>query len=157
MSQTTRATLFLQQQGIAFALASYTYDPSADSIGLAAAEALGVPPRRVLKTLMVLADGMPACAVLPSDHELSLKKMAAACGAKSAAMMKPEEAERISGYHIGGISPFGQKKRAPVVLELAALSEDRVYLNGGQRSLQVLLAPGDIIRVLNAVAASITA
>jgi len=153
----TRATQFLKQHAIAFTLASYDYDPDADSIGLAAAQALGVPPQRVLKTLMVLADGKPACAVIPSDCELSMKKMAAALGAKSAAMMKPDEAERFTGYHIGGISPFGQKKRAPVVLELAALSEDRVYLNGGQRSLQVLLAPGDIIRVLNAVAASITA
>ncbi len=155
MSHTTRATQFLKQQGVAFTLHSYDYDPDADSIGLAAAAALAVPPARVLKTLMVLADGKPACAVIPSDREVSMKKLAAALGCKTAAMMKPEEAERITGYHVGGISPFGQKKRVPVVLELTALSEASVYLNGGQRGLQVQMAPGDIVRVLSATAAAI--
>jgi Cys-tRNA(Pro)/Cys-tRNA(Cys) deacylase len=155
MSHTTRATQFLKQQGVVFTLHEYTYDPHADSIGLAAAEAIGAAPSRVLKTLMVLVDGKPACAVIPSDRELSMKKMAAALGGKSAAMMKPEEAERLTGYHVGGISPFGQKKRFPVVLELTALSEDRVYLNGGQRGLQVQMAPDDIVRVLNATAAAV--
>jgi len=157
MSHTTRATQFLKSQGLAFTLHAYDYDPHADSIGLAAAAALGVPPGRVLKTLMVLADGKPACAVIPSDCEVSMKKLAAALGAKAAAMMKPEEAERITGYHVGGISPFGQKKRVTVVLEMAALSQAQVYLNGGQRGLQVAMAPGDIVRTLNAVTAAITA
>jgi Cys-tRNA(Pro)/Cys-tRNA(Cys) deacylase len=157
MSHTTRATQFLKQQGLAFTLHSYDYDSHADSIGLAAAAALAVPPERVLKTLMVLADGKPACAVLPSDCEVSMKKLAAALGCKAAAMMKAEEAERITGYHVGGISPFGQKKRLPVVLELTALSHAQVYLNGGQRGLQVAMAPGDIVRALNAVTAAIAA
>ncbi|MDR3527106.1 MAG: Cys-tRNA(Pro) deacylase [Rhizomicrobium sp.] len=157
MSQTTRATQFLKQQGIAFTLHSYDYDPHADSIGLAAAAALGAPPGRVLKTLMVLADGKPACAVIPSDCELSMKKLAAALGCKAATMMKPDEAERVTGYHVGGISPFGQKKRLTVVLEQAALAHAEVYLNSGQRGLQAQIAPGDIVRALNAITAAITA
>ena len=157
MSHTTRATQFLKQQSIAFTLASYDYDPDAASIGLAAAAALGAAPTRVLKTLMVLADGKPACAVIPSDAELSMKKMAAALGCKTAAMMKPDEAERITGYHVGGISPFGQKKRVPVILEETALLQTSVYLNGGQRGLQIVMAPDDIIRALSAVAAAIIA
>ncbi len=155
MSQTTRATQFLKQQGLSFTLHAYDYDPHADSIGLAAAQALGVPPARVLKTLMVLADGKPACAVIPSDREVSMKKLAAALDCKTAAMMKPEEAERITGYHVGGISPFGQKKRPPVVLEITALAQERVYLNGGQRGLQVQMAPRDIVRALQAATAAI--
>ncbi len=86
-----------------------------------------------------------------------MKKLAAVLGSKAAAMMKPEEAERITGYHVGGISPFGQKKRLPVVVEETALREDSVYLNGGQRGLQVKMAPSDIVRALNATAAAITA
>jgi Cys-tRNA(Pro)/Cys-tRNA(Cys) deacylase len=72
-------------------------------------------------------------------------------------MMKPADAERLTGYHVGGISPFGQKKRVPTVLEAAALAHTEVFLNGGQRGLQVKMAPGDIVRVLNAVTAAITA
>lgn len=157
MSHTTRATQFLKQQGIGFALKSYEYDPSADRIGMAAAEAIGAPPERVLKTLMVLVDGKAACAVIPSDREVGMKKLAAALGGKSATMMKPEEAERLTGYHVGGISPFGQKKRVSVVLEESALAHDRVFLNGGQRGLQVEMAPGDIVKALGAIVAAIIA
>lgn len=157
MSQATRATQFLKQQSVAFTLKSYDYDPEAAHIGLAAAEAIGAEPGRVLKTLMVLADGKPACAVIPSNGEVSMKKLAAALKAKSAGMMKPDEAERFTGYHVGGISPFGQKKRVPVVLEEAALLHPTVFLNGGQRGLQVEMAPSDIVRVLNATVAAVTA
>ncbi len=157
MSHTTRATQFLQQHGIAFRLAEYVYDPNADRIGVAAAEAMGVEPSRVLKTLMASVDGKPVCAIVPSDCEVSMKKLAAAFGGKSAAMMKPADAERLTGYHVGGISPFGQKKPVPAVLEELALVFDEVYLNGGQRGLQVLMAPADILRVLNAPAAAIIA
>lgn len=157
MSHTTRATQFLTQQKVRFTLASYDYDPEAESIGLAAAAAMGVPPSRVLKTLMATVDGKPVCAIVPSDREVSMKKLAAACGGKSAAMMKPAEAERLTGYHVGGISPFGQKKRVPAVLEETALVEALVFLNGGQRGLQVEIDPKEIVRVLNAVTAGITA
>lgn len=153
----TRATQFLTQQKVRFTLTTYDYDPNAESIGLAAAAAIGAAPSRVLKTLMATVDGKPVCAIVPSDREVSMKKLAAALGGKSAAMMKPAEAERLTGYHVGGISPFGQKKAVPVVLEEAALSEPLVFLNGGQRGLQVEMDPHDIVRVLSATVAAITA
>jgi Cys-tRNA(Pro)/Cys-tRNA(Cys) deacylase len=157
MSHTTRATQFLTQQKVRFTTATYDYDPNAESIGLAAAAAMGAAPSRVLKTLMATVDGKPVCAIVPSDREVSMKKLAAACGGKSAAMMKPADAERLTGYHVGGISPFGQKKRVPAVLEEAALGEPLVFLNGGQRGLQVEMDPGEIVRVLNAMTAQIVA
>jgi len=155
MSHVTRATQFLKAQGVSFALAEYDYDPNADRIGLAAAEALGAEPARVLKTLMALVDGKAVCAILRSDGEVSMKKLAAAFAGKSAEMMKPADAERLTGYHVGGISPFGQKKRVPAVLEESALAQPRVFLNGGQRGLQVEMDPHEIVRVLSAVVAAI--
>jgi len=157
MSRTTRATQVLSQAKVAHSVHLYAYDPGGERVGLQAAEALGEHPSRVLKTLMIEIDGKPACAVIPSDRELSMKKAAAALGAKSAAMMKPADAERITGYHVGGISPFGQKKRVPVAIEAAAMAEALVYINGGQRGLQVRLAPGDAAKALGAVVAALVA
>ena len=157
MSKTTRATQALTRLGIKFALHTYDYDPDADSIGLQAAEALGVAPHRVLKTLMAEVDGKPVCVVVPSDREVSMKKLAAAFAGKAASMMRPSDAERLTGYHVGGISPFGQKKRVPVAIEAAALEETSVYLNGGQRGLQVELDPKDAVRALDAIVAALTA
>lgn len=157
MAKITRATQTLSKLGIAYTTQSYDYDPDAESIGLQAAEALGEPPSRVLKTLMADLDGKPVCVVLPSDHEVSMKKLAAALGGKSATMMKPADAERLTGYHVGGISPFGQKKRVPTAIEAAAFSEPYVFINGGQRGLQIRLDPKDAAQALNAVAASVTA
>ena len=157
MSKTTRATLALERAKVAFTVHVYDYDPSADRIGLAAAEALGEEPCRVLKTLMAEADGKPVCVVVPSDREVSMKKLAAAFGAKAAKMMKPADAERLTGYHVGGISPFGQKKQVPTAIEETALAEPLVYINGGQRGLQVRLAPDEARKVLNAVAAALIA
>lgn len=157
MSKTTPATLALTKAGVAFSLHTYDYDPDADSIGLAAAQALGEPPARVLKTLMTLADGKPVCVVLPSDREVSMKKLAAAAGAKSATMMKPADAERMTGYKVGGISPFGQRKKVPTFLEAGAASEPYVFLNGGQRGLQVRLSPADLLAAAGATAAEIAA
>lgn len=157
MSKTTRATQVLTKAGLAFTTVSYDYDPSAERIGLQAAEAIGEPPHRVLKTLMAEVDGKPVCVVVPSDKEVSMKKLAAAFGGKSAQMMKPADAERITGYHVGGISPFGQKRQVPTALEVAALSETHVYINGGQRGLQVRLSPQDAVSALKAVAAPLVA
>jgi len=157
MAKTTRATQMLSMLGINFTVHSYDYDPDAESIGLQAAEALGEPPSRVLKTLMAELDGKPVCVVLPSDHEVSMKKLAAALGGKSATMMKPGDAERLTGYHVGGISPFGQKKQVPTAIEEAALSEQHVFLNGGQRGLQLRLDPKDAVRALKAIAAPVVA
>lgn len=156
MSKTTRATQALAGQGVKFALHIYDYDPGADRIGLQAAAALGVEPHRVLKTLMAEVDGKPVCVVVPSDREVSMKKLAAAFAGKSAAMMRPADAERLTGYHVGGISPFGQKKRIPVAIEAAALDEASVYLNGGQRGLQVELDPNDAVRALDAIVVTLT-
>lgn len=157
MSKATRATQMLQKAGIAFTVHEYAYDPDAASVGLQAAAALGEPANRVLKTLMTRVDGKPACAILPSDRELSMKKLAQALRGKSAEMMSPVDAERLTGYKVGGISPFGQMKRVPVALEAGAMTEALVYVNGGQRGLQVKLAPADIVKLLGAVAADLLA
>src|SRR5665647_1058123 len=143
MPKATPATLALRKLGIAFKLHTYVYDSSAESIGLQAAEALGVEPGRVLKTLMAEVDGQPICVVVPSDCEVSMKKLAAAFAGKSANMMRPTDAERMTGYHVGGISPFGRKKRVPVAIERAALDHTTVYVNGGQRGLQIEIDPND--------------
>lgn len=157
MAKTTRATQALSKLGINFTVHSYDYDPDAESIGMQASEALGEPPSRVLKTLMAELDGKPVCVVLPSDHEVSMKKLAAAFGGKSATMMKPADAERLTGYHVGGISPFGQKKNVPTAIEAAALSEPYVFINAGQRGLQIRLDPKDAQSALKAAAASVIA
>ena len=157
MSKITPATLALTAAGVGFTTQTYTYDPGAERVGLQAAEALGVPPHTVLKTLMATVDGKPVCCIVPSDREVSMKKLAAAFGGKAAAMMKPAEAERLTGYKVGGISPFGQRKRVPTAIEAAALSEPLVFINGGQRGLQVRLAPADARSALDAVAASLVA
>ncbi|MBN8829654.1 MAG: Cys-tRNA(Pro) deacylase [Sphingomonadales bacterium] len=157
MSKATRATRALEQAGITFSVHSYDYDPGADRIGLQAAEALGESPARVLKTLMALVDGKPACVIIPSDHEVSMKKLAAAFGGKSAQMMKPADAERVTGYKVGGISPFGQMRAVPIAMEQSALAHDLVYLNGGQRGLQVRLPPRDAADILKAVVAGVIA
>jgi Cys-tRNA(Pro)/Cys-tRNA(Cys) deacylase len=157
MSRTTRATLALDKAGVAYTLHGYDYDPDAARIGLQAAEALGEHPSRVLKTLMAEVDGKPVCVVLPSDCEVSMKKLAAAFGGKSARMMKAPDAERLTGFVVGGISPFGQKRPVPTAVEEAALLEDRVYLNGGQRGLQVRLDPNAALRALDAFAADLVA
>jgi Cys-tRNA(Pro)/Cys-tRNA(Cys) deacylase len=157
MSKSTRATQMLEKLGVAFKLHAYDYDPNAEAIGLAAAAAVGVEPKRMLKTLMAELDGKPVCAVIASDKEVSMKKLAAALGGKSAKMMKPADAERLTGYHVGGISPFGQKKRVPVAIDEAALAETTVYLNGGQRGLQIELDPNAAAIALGAVARPIAA
>lgn len=157
MSKATRATRALEQAGIAFTVHAYDYDPNADRIGLQAADALSEAPARVLKTLMALVDGKPVCVIVPSDHEVALKKLAAAFGGKAAQMMKPTDAERLSGYKVGGISPFGQMRKLPAAIEARALEQDLVYINGGQRGLQVRLAPRDALRLLGAVAAPLVA
>jgi Cys-tRNA(Pro)/Cys-tRNA(Cys) deacylase len=157
MSRSTRATLLLSNLGVKFALHIYDYDPDAERIGLQAAEALGIEPGRVLKTLMAEVDGKPVCVIVPSDREAGMKKLATAFHGKTAKMMLPADAERLTGYHVGGISPFAQKKRVPVAIEQTALGETSVYINGGQRGLQIELAPDDARKALGAVVASLVA
>ena len=155
MSRVTRATKALQQAGVAFTVHAYDYDPDAEHIGMQAAEALGEQPARVLKTLMALVDNKPVCIIVPSDREVSMKKLAAAFGGKSAQMMKPADAERLSGYKVGGISPFGQMRRSRAAIEKEAMAQDLVYINGGQRGLQLRLNPHDAAKVLEAVVAPV--
>jgi len=157
MSKTTRATQTLSKAGVSFETVTYDYDPNAERVGLQAAEAIGEEPHRVLKTLMAELDGKPVCVVVPSDREVSMKKLAAAFGGKSAHMMKPADAERLTGYHVGGISPFGQKKQVPTAIEIVSMDEPLVYMNGGQRGLQVRLNPKDAQRALKAIVAALIA
>ena len=155
MAKGTPATVALTKAGIAFTLHEYDYDPNADRIGMQAAEALGVSPARLLKTLMAKA-GDVVCVLVPSDREVNLKKFAAAAGAKTAAMLPPAEAERITGYHVGGISPFGQRKRVRVFVEADVQAFTTIIVNGGRRGLQIEIAPADLMRMLNAQAAALT-
>jgi Cys-tRNA(Pro)/Cys-tRNA(Cys) deacylase len=150
MAKGTPATLALQKSGAAFTLLEYDYDANADSIGLQAAAALGVDPARLLKTLMIKAGAATVCVLAPSDREVSLKKLAAALGAKEAAMLAPAEAERMTGYRVGGISPFGQKKRVRVLADRSALGHATVLVNGGRRGLQIEMTPTDLVRLLDA-------
>lgn len=156
MAKTTPATLALDRAGVAYALHAYDYDPNAPRVGLQAAESLGVAPDRVLKTLMAQVDGKPVCAVLASDQEVAMKKLAAAVGGKSAQMMKPADAERITGFKVGGVSPFGQKRLSPTVVDAAALAHAKVFVNGGQRGLQAELSPQDLVAALRAKVAPLT-
>jgi len=150
MSKTTPATAFLSKAGIGFELHPYDYDPDAPRVGLQAAEALGVDPSQTFKTLMAELDGKPVCVVVPSDGEVSMKKLAAHFGGKSAHMMKVPDAERLTGFKVGGISPFGQKKTVPTAIDETAQLYDSVYINAGQRGLLLSIAPEDAAGVLNA-------
>lgn len=155
MSKTTPATLALTKAGAAFSLAHYDYDPNAERVGLQAAEAMGVSPAEVFKTLMAELDGKPVCAIVPSDEEVNMKKLAASLGGKSAQMMKPANAERLTGYKVGGISPLGQRKLVPTALDELATLYDEIYLNGGQRGLQIRIRPVDLVAVLGCVVADL--
>ncbi len=157
MSKATRATRMLEQAGVAFTVHTYDYDGDAERMGLQAAEALGEESARVLKSLMALVDGKPVCVIVPADREVSMKKLAAVFGGKSARMMKPSDAERLSGYKVGGISPFGQIRPPRTAIEEQAMMHERVFINGGQRGLQVRLAPSDAVRILNAIVAPLVA
>lgn len=157
MASETPATRALKAHGIAFTLRTYDYDPQAERVGLQAAEAIGEAPRRVLKTLIIRIDGKPACVVLASDAEVGMKKAAAAFGGKSAGMMPVPDAERLTGYKVGGVSPFGQKRAVPTVVDAAAAGEPYVYVNGGQRGLQLRLTPADLVKATGAHFAAISA
>ncbi len=150
MSKTTPGTLFLTKAGIAFELHPYAYDPDAPRVGLQAAEALDVDPAQTFKTLMAEADGKPVCVVVPSPEEVSMKKLSAHFGAKAAHMMKVPDAERLTGYKVGGISPFGPRKIVPTAIDETAQLFDVIYINAGQRGLLLSISPDDAARVLGA-------
>ncbi|MDK3019806.1 aminoacyl-tRNA deacylase [Pseudodonghicola flavimaris] len=141
MSKASPATSFLTRAKVPFRTVEYDYHPGTERVALQAAEAVGLPAGQLLKTLMVEVDGKPACAVVPGDRSLSMKKVAAGFGGKSAAMMAPEKAEKLTGYHTGGISPFGQRKRVPILFEAEAMALEEVVINGGKRGLLLILSP----------------
>jgi Cys-tRNA(Pro)/Cys-tRNA(Cys) deacylase len=151
MAKGTPATVALETANEPFTLHEYDYDPSADRIGLQAAEALGIPAARLLKTLMVEVGGKPAVAIIASDKTVNLKKLAAAAKVKEAAMMAPTKAERLTGYHVGGISPLGQKKKVPAFLDTAAMAFPTVLCNGGRRGLQIELPPARLAALTGAM------
>lgn len=153
----TPGTRALKAKGVEFTLHPYDYDPRAEAVGLAAALALNLDPALTLKTLMVEVDGKPACCVIPSDRQLSMKKVAAAFGAKSAAMMPPAKAEKLTGYKVGGISPFGQRRPIPTAIEATATTAPRVWINAGQRGLLLGITPVDAVMTIPAIAAPLVA
>jgi Cys-tRNA(Pro)/Cys-tRNA(Cys) deacylase len=155
MSKTTPATLALGKANVAFTLATYEYDPNAERVGLQAAESMGVSPDQVFKTLMAELDGKSICAIVPSDEEVNMKKLAAALGGKSAHMMKPADAERLTGYKVGGISPLGQRKAVPTALDELATLHEEIFINGGQRGLQIRIRPDDLVAALKCTLADL--
>jgi Cys-tRNA(Pro)/Cys-tRNA(Cys) deacylase len=152
----TAATALLARQGIAHTVHSYAHDPRHGSYGTEASEALGIAPERVLKTLVADVDGRLAVGVVPVAAQLDLKALAAAVGGKKAAMAGVADAERATGYVAGGISPLGQRRRLPVVIDAAAMEFPTVFCSGGRRGLEIELAPGDLVRAANATVAPIS-
>lgn len=151
----TPATVALAERGIDHALHSYRHDAAVDSYGLEAAEALAVQPSRVLKTLLARVDGDMVVAVVPVTAQLDLKALAAVIGGKRAVMALPADAERATGYVVGGISPVGQRTRHPTVVDTSASAWPSVYVSGGRRGLEIELAPSDLIATTGAITASI--
>ena len=151
----TTATIALERAGIPFMVHEYAHDPRHESYGREASEALGVSPDRVFKTLIAEVDGILVAGVVPVDGQLDLKALAAAAGGKKAAMAQVTAAERATGYVAGGISPVGQRKRLPVVLDASAMSFATVFCSGGRRGLEIELAPADLVRAADAKVASI--
>jgi Cys-tRNA(Pro)/Cys-tRNA(Cys) deacylase len=149
----TPATVALQRAGIAFTLHEYSHDPRAESFGLEAADALGLDPLQVFKTLLADADGVTVVAIVPVAGSLDLKALAAAAGARRAEMTDPARAQRLTGYVLGGISPIGQRRPLPTYLDESALLWDCVYVSGGRRGLDLGISPADLVAVTGAVTA----
>ncbi|ROZ63689.1 Cys-tRNA(Pro) deacylase [Kocuria soli] len=158
-SEATPALRFLHDRGVAFQEAAYEHDDDVTDYGAEAAQALGVSAERVFKTLLVAeADGKAlGVVVLPVDHRVAMKAAAAAFGWKKAVLADPAVAQRRTGYVIGGISPFGQKLPSPTVIDESAMHHATVYVSGGRRGLDVEVTPQDLVSVLNAKTAALSA
>ena len=150
MASGTPATTALTRLGLAFQVHPYDQDPAAASYGLEAAAALSVPAAQVFKTLLVEGDRGLAVGVVPVDRQLDLKAVAAALGLKKVAMAQPADAERSSGMVVGGISPIGQRKALPTVVDESVMAFERVYVSGGRRGLDISLAPADLVSATGA-------
>jgi Cys-tRNA(Pro)/Cys-tRNA(Cys) deacylase len=145
-----------ERAGIAFRLHEYEHDPAHESYGVEAAEALGLPPECVFKTLVAkLSDGKLAVGIVPVSTKLDLKALAKAFGAKKAAMAEVAEAERATGYVSGGISPLGQKQRLAMAMDESALGFETIHVSAGRRGLEIELAPAELVAVTSAVTAAI--
>ncbi|WP_156723932.1 Cys-tRNA(Pro) deacylase [Streptomyces apocyni] len=151
----TPATVALSAAGTPHTLHTYAHDPAHPSYGDEAAEAMGVAPERVFKTLLAEVDGSLTVAVVPVAGSLDLKALAAAVGGKRAAMADPAAAERSTGYVRGGISPLGQRRKLPTVLDASATAHETICVSAGRRGLEAELAPGDLARLTDAVLAPI--
>jgi len=154
-SKGTPATALLARRKVAFTLHEYHVEPGSGPYGAGAAAALGVEPGRVFKTLVAEVDGRLAVGVVPVTGSLSLKALAAAAGGKRATMADPAQAERATGYVTGGISPFGQRSRLPIVVDSSAEGWPTMYVSAGRRGLEVEVAPADLIALTGAVTAPI--
>jgi Cys-tRNA(Pro)/Cys-tRNA(Cys) deacylase len=157
MAASTPAVAALERAGVPFTQHPYEHDPRHPSYGLEAAEALGLDPQQVLKTLLAQVGDRLAVAVLPVSASLDLKALAAALGAKRASLARPQDAERATGYVVGGISPLGQRTRLATVVDESAARLEVVYVSGGRRGLDVGLAPADLVRLTGATLAPIAA
>ncbi|WP_019630700.1 Cys-tRNA(Pro) deacylase [Actinomadura atramentaria] len=146
----TPATVAAARASVAFTLHEYAVDPDAASYGEAAADALGVPRERLFKTLLAEVDGALSVGVVPVSGSLDLKALAAALGGKRARLADPRDAERATGYVVGGISPLGQRRRLPTVVDASASGFATVYVSAGRRGLQIELAPDDLVRLTGA-------
>ena len=145
-----------RKAGIGFTLHEYRHDAGTASYGQEAAEALGLAPARVFKTLVAEAEGKGLWVVIvPVDRLLDLKAFAAVSGAKRADMADPKAAERATGYVVGGISPLGQRRRLPTVLDESALAFLTIYVSAGRRGLEIELAPLDLVRLCDATVAPV--
>ncbi|GIE33410.1 Cys-tRNA(Pro)/Cys-tRNA(Cys) deacylase [Actinoplanes italicus] len=153
----TPATVLLNTERVAHALHPYEVSPDSPNYGALVAEALGVAPERLFKTLVAEVDGSLVVGVVPVTGDLDLKALASAAGGKRAALADRAAAERSSGYVRGGISPLGQRRRLPTVIDDSASGLDRMYVSAGRRGLQVSLAPADLIRLTSAIVAPIRA
>ena len=148
----TRAIAVAEQEGVQFRLFEYEHDPGAPSYGAEAAEKLGVDPARVFKTLVVEIDGKPAVAIVPVQAELDLRALG-----KRVAMAKPADAEQVTGYVTGGISPLGLRKQLPTLLDESAVAFETVYVSAGRRGLELEIAPRDLLRLTGGEARRIAA
>ena len=151
----TPATALLAKLGITHSVHTYEHDPRHGSYGLEASDALGVAPERVFKTLVAEVDGALTVGVVPVAGQLDLKALAAATGGEKAVMGGVATAGRATGYVAGGISPVGQRKRLPVVIDSSALAFPTVFCSGGRRGLEIELAPADLVRAVGASVAVI--
>lgn len=152
----TPAVIALQAAGVAHTLHHYTHDHRSESYGLEAASELGLDPDRVYKTLMVSVDARLAVAVVPVSARLDTKALARALGAAKAEMADVKAAERATGYVAGGISPFGQRRQHPTVVDETVHLWDTVYVSGGRRGLEVEIAPDDLVEVTGAIVSDIS-